>query len=356
MFLNTGEAAPWFEAVSTNNLGYKFHTLAGRYIALCFFATAENTISQSILGNFFKQRSVFDDDKCCFFGVSIDPQDRNLARVQDHLPGIRFLWDVNLHISRLYQVIDEYGEYYPCTYILDERLRVLAVFPFSSQPESYVSQLVDLLKSLPPIETGKATIQAPVLIVPRVFEPKLCQKLIDYYDYHGGAESGFMREIDGKTVGVHDHTFKRRCDQEILDETLRNQAMYRIHDRLLPEIYKAFQFKATRMERHIVACYDGNSGGFFKPHRDNTTKGTAHRRFAVSVNLNTGAYEGGCLRFPEFGQKTYTAPVGGAIVFSCSLLHEATPVTKGYRYVYLPFLYDEESAKIRQQNFDLIKK
>jgi predicted 2-oxoglutarate/Fe(II)-dependent dioxygenase YbiX len=38
------------------------------------------------------------------------------------------------------------------------------------------------------------------------------------------------------------------------------------------------------------------------------------------------------------------------VVFSCSLLHEATPVTRGTRYVFLPFLYDDAAAKVREQN------
>ena len=104
------------------------------------------------------------------------------------------------------------------------------------------------------------------------------------------------------------------------------------------------------MERYIVACYDGDVGGCFRPHRDNTTKGTAHRRFAVTINLNAEDYEGGDLRFPEFGQRTYRAPTGGAIVFSCSLLHEATPVTAGRRYAFLPVLYDEAAAAVREAN------
>jgi predicted 2-oxoglutarate/Fe(II)-dependent dioxygenase YbiX len=99
-----------------------------------------------------------------------------------------------------------------------------------------------------------------------------------------------------------------------------------------------------------VACYEGTVGGHFRAHRDNTTKGTAHRRFAVSLHLNTGKYEGGYLRFPEFGPQLYIAPAGGAVVFSCSLLHEATPVTRGRRYMFLPFLYDDEAAKIREAN------
>lgn len=56
------------------------------------------------------------------------------------------------------------------------------------------------------------------------------------------------------------------------------------------------------------------------------------------------------MRFPEFGQSLYVPPVGGAVIFSCSLLHEATPVTAGRRYAFLPFLYDEAAAKIREAN------
>jgi predicted 2-oxoglutarate/Fe(II)-dependent dioxygenase YbiX len=126
--------------------------------------------------------------------------------------------------------------------------------------------------------------------------------------------------------------------------------MVRMHDRLRPEIERAFQFQATRMERYIVSCYDSGEGGYFKPHRDNNTKGTAHRRFAVSLFLNSGEYEGGLLRFPEFGNALYGAPAGGAVVFSCSMLHEATPVTRGRRYMFLPFLYDEAAARVREEN------
>ena len=113
---------------------------------------------------------------------------------------------------------------------------------------------------------------------------------------------------------------------------------------MAPEIAEGLPVRATRIERYIVACYDAEDGGYFRPHRDNTTKGTAHRRFAVSINLNAEEFEGGDLRFPEFGPRTYRPPTGGAVVFSCSLLHEATPVTRGTRYAFLPFLYDEAGA------------
>ena len=38
------------------------------------------------------------------------------------------------------------------------------------------------------------------------------------------------------------------------------------------------------------------------------------------------------------------------MVFSCSLLHEATRVTRGVRYATLPFLYDDAAARLREQN------
>ena len=99
-----------------------------------------------------------------------------------------------------------------------------------------------------------------------------------------------------------------------------------------------------------MARYAAEDGGFFSAHRDDVTPATAHRKFAVPLNLNAEDYDGGDLRFPEFGPRTYRPPTGGARVVCCSLLHEATPVTKGERFVFVPFLYDEEGARIRQRN------
>jgi predicted 2-oxoglutarate/Fe(II)-dependent dioxygenase YbiX len=71
--------------------------------------------------------------------------------------------------------------------------------------------------------------------------------------------------------------------------------------------------------------------------------------FAVTLNLNTGDYEGGALRFPEFATAPFEAPAGGAVVFSCSLLHEAFPVTRGRRFGLFTFLFDDAgAAHVRQ--------
>lgn len=351
--LRMGEPAPWFECRSPVNPRFHFDTVAGRYIVLCFFGSAAEPMARQILDVFDSYRACFDDVQCCFFGVSVDPQDEAEARVREELPGMHLFWDFDQAVSTLYGVTgsaDTPG-YFPRTFLLDERLRVVSVVPFCGHATEHVEQVLNDLASLPPLPPPTlAQVPAPILVVPRIFEPELCQMLIQYYDQHGGQESGFMRDRDGKTVTVHDYGHKRRRDQEILDEHLRNACMVRIHHRLVPEIRKAFQFHATRIERYLVACYDSSTGGHFRAHRDNTTKGTAHRRFAVSLNLNTGNYAGGRIWFPEFGSQQYEAPAGGAVVFSCSLLHEAAPVTSGSRYVFLPFLYDDAAAMIRRQN------
>jgi predicted 2-oxoglutarate/Fe(II)-dependent dioxygenase YbiX len=189
----------------------------------------------------------------------------------------------------------------------------------------------------------------PILVLPNVFEPEFCQHLVGLYVTHGGEESGFMREVGGKTVPVHDHSHKRRRDYTIDDQELILATQRRIMRRVNPEIEKVHCFKPTRMERYIVSCYAAEDGGHFRAHRDNTTRGTAHRRFAVSINLNSD-FDGGEVSFPEYGPRSFKAPPGGAVVFSCSLLHAVSKVTRGRRYAFLPFLYDDAAARIREQN------
>ena len=92
----------------------------------------------------------------------------------------------------------------------------------------------------------------------------------------------------------------------------------------------------------------------FRAHRENTTKGAAHRRFAVSVNLNDDL-DGGEVCFPHYGPCSYKAPAGGAFVFSCSLLHAVSEVNRGRRFAYLPFLCDDEAARLREVNFKFLE-
>jgi peroxiredoxin/predicted 2-oxoglutarate/Fe(II)-dependent dioxygenase YbiX len=348
-----GDPVPWFSCRTPIKDRFHFESMGGTRVVLTFFGALTEPSSVRVLNDLLSRRDVFDDDNACFFGVSIDPKDESLSEIQKPMVGIRFFWDFDQNVSRLYGAApsaDGCNAYQRFSLVLDERLRVVSYIPFEGNLEQHAQQIMDSLKSLEPlVPEGPAAPWAPVLLVPRVFESELCRRLIEYYEAHPSHDSGVMREINGKTTLVSAHEFKRRRDCDVTDDQLRLETMHRIHDRLAPEVYKTFQFRATRIERYMVACYDGATMDHFCRHRDNSTRGTAHRRFAVSLNLNAG-FDGGTLRFPEFGNQYYRPPVGGAIVFSCSLLHEAMPITNGKRYAFLPFLYDEAAAAIRQEN------
>jgi predicted 2-oxoglutarate/Fe(II)-dependent dioxygenase YbiX/peroxiredoxin len=344
-FLRRGEPAPWFRAPAIGGSGaYNFHTVAGRHVLMLFFGAAARPGAAAALALVEKHRALFDDVRTAFFGVTCDATDAAEGRVAQALPGIRFLLDPEREVSRLYGASGAAGEAYrPFWLVLDPALRALALLPLARGEEAIASLAAAAAR--PRDEDW-----APVLLVPNVFEPPLCRRLIELYEAQGGEPSGFMREVDGKTVLVADPEHKLRRDCTVEDAALRRLLLERINASLVPMVRRAFQFEATRMERYLIGCYDAGTGGHFRPHRDNTTSGTAHRRFAVSINLNAGDYEGGDLRFPEFGPRTYRPPTGGAVVFSCSLLHEATPVSRGIRYAFLPFLYDEAAAKLRETN------
>lgn len=135
---------------------------------------------------------------------------------------------------------------------------------------------------------------------------------------------------------------KRRQDVPLDDVQLYMQLQDRLVRRVMPAILQAFQTRIVQIEAPRIGCYDASPGGWFRRHRDNTTEYTAHRQFALSLNLNADEeYDGGELRFPEFGRQLYRPTAGGGLVFSCALLHEVMPVTHGRRLGVFTFLHDE---------------
>jgi len=350
------EYAPVFIAQSQRNKTFAFSTIGGRPVALTFVGSAGHPLGKRVADDLMAAAETMATDDGVLCVVTFDQDDREQQRIVER-PFLIVFHDEDLAVAKLYGVVEETAQakstfgFLPVTFVLDERLRIVKVMPIR-QPESHVAAVMQELAQMPRPGQQKIRHQAwaPVLAVPRIFEPEFCRELIDYYEKRGGQPSGFMREREGMTYGMLDDNFKRRRDAGIEDKVLRKAGRERVMRRLAPAIKQAFMFEATHIERDIVACYDASTGGFFKAHRDNTTRATAHRRFAVTINLNAEDYDGGDLRFPEFGKASYRAETGGAVVFSCSLLHEATPVKRGKRYCYLPFLYDEEGARLRKEN------
>jgi predicted 2-oxoglutarate/Fe(II)-dependent dioxygenase YbiX/peroxiredoxin len=342
-----GEPARAFTCATDGIDNYSFDVAAGRWLVLMFLGSLALEASVDALARALEVRELFNDRDAALFGVSVDPSDRTERGIANSEPGVRFFWDFDFAVSRLYGVAD--GERLrPGLFLIDPSFRVVMAEPIEHTP-TVMARLAREL-ALAPMEEATA----PILTLPRIFEPELCSVLIDYFRAGSPQPSGFAANQGGRTVEQFNAVLKRRSDVTIEDETLVRAVRERLERRLFPMVKRAFGWQATHIERYLICRYGAEDHGFFFPHRDDVTAGTAHRKFAVTLNLNAEDYEGGELRFPEFGRRTYKPPTGGATVFSCNLLHEATPVTAGERFVVVPFLYDDEGEALRAANLELV--
>src|SRR5262249_7759526 len=173
--LTPGDPAPWSIARAPDNPRYQFDTVAGRYIALCFFGSAGDPAIARMLAVFRQRGDVFDDNHASFFAIGADPADEGEKRVEEHFPGFRLVGNFGLQVAPRYGVCDEPAaakvpHYHPTTFLLDPALRVLAVLPIVD-PTAHAQQLLDLVGRLPPlggVRQGRPA--APVLLVPQLFE------------------------------------------------------------------------------------------------------------------------------------------------------------------------------------------
>ncbi len=207
------------------------------------------------------------------------------------------------------------------------------------------------LDRLPSEHPRDEVLPAPVLMLPNLLQPELCRTLIERFE-SGASIDGEVATIDtaGMVQSRINYEKKRRRDLLIPPEDRLHPILHRaLLGRCAPEIARAFQATVAHTDRILVARYD-KSGGWFRRHRDNLGENVAFREFAISVNLNTEEYEGGHLLFPEYNDHRYRPPTGAGIIFSASLLHEATPVARGRRYVLLTFFHGE-AAEARRRDY-----
>ena len=220
--------------------------------------------------------------------------------------------------------------------VLDPNLRVVGVEVGDHVADRVVALLDTAVHRDPAVQV---MMQAPVMLLPRVLDVAYRERLIQVWEEEGSIETG----VQNSSGDVLDASYKRRRDHTVHNAELLRELSSVVGRRVMPEVRKAFAFRATRFEGFKIGCYDASTGGFFRPHRDNLTSSTAHRVFALTLNLNDG-YEGGQLRFPEYGNQLYRPAAGAALIFSCALLHEVLDVTAGRRFVLLSFLYGEPAA------------
>ncbi|CCE21721.1 putative oxygenase [Methylotuvimicrobium alcaliphilum 20Z] len=214
----------------------------------------------------------------------------------------------------------------------------LTVFACLENPT--LNEIDHILDAVPSHNSIVCNETAPVLIVPEVLPSSLCTQLIAAHEADN-FDSGMVRMVAGEPTLIPDAKTKIRRDHRLSDPDLAQAVNDALVERLLPVIARAFHYSVSRLEGYKVVAYDAATGGYFRLHRDNVTPDAQHRRFALSLNLNDD-YSGGEIVFPEFGAKRYRPPAGGALVFSGTLLHAATDVTAGKRYVLLTFMWGDD--------------
>jgi predicted 2-oxoglutarate/Fe(II)-dependent dioxygenase YbiX/peroxiredoxin len=339
-----GDRVPRFSASLVAGGSFDLHVSAGRWVVLSFLGSPSDPRAHAELANLLRDAELFREDHlvagCVFTGPPDDLE--KISAISGN--SLFFLADYDGAVSRSFGALET-----PRTIVLDPMLRAVADIAWDCAP-GHAESVRSVLRNLPAVDDSAGVpMSAPALIVPRVFSFELCDFLVQFYEQQGGEDSGFQFDIAGKTTTLSDWRLKRRSDLIVAAPEVRDLIRQQIVRRLLPEIEQFFQFRATRMDRYIVARYDSEVGGHFHRHRDNVNAGAQHRRFAVSINLNSN-FEGCDLMFPEFGRKVYRPPDGGALIFSCGALHQVTPITRGKRYAFLAFLYGEEDAKRREAN------
>lgn len=330
--IEPGDPVPAFvQKASTGSGVLAFDMAGGRNILLFFFSSATDPAIAGVLQALQRHADVLKRKDCLFLGVSLDAGDAERLKARSDLPSVCFLHDSDRLCHDTFGIS---GNAPPCWVEVDPMMHVVGVH--RHRPGMEQALLSTLFKRA---TTPRRSVPVPALMLEHVLEPAFCDTLIQYHLAHGPRPSAILTaDTSGNALRVVASHVKRRLDTPLRDRPLVTALQGRIIRRVVPEIFRIFRFQATQMDRMLVSSYDASDHGFFDAHRDNTVPTSAHRQFAVSINLNDD-YEGGSLVFPEFGQRAFSAPKGGAVVFSCALLHAVQPVTRGRRYACLPFVY-----------------
>jgi predicted 2-oxoglutarate/Fe(II)-dependent dioxygenase YbiX len=219
--------------------------------------------------------------------------------------------------------------------VLDPNQRVAATFDSRALPAA--AEAVETLARAVRADGGGdqvlRTPMAPVLVLPRVFEADFCSQLVRLWSKGDHKDSG----VSSRYGTVNVEHLKRTEDYTVVEPMMQKSISDRLAYRIGPELAKVFAYdRQFTFDAHIILSYSAEGGHFFGAHRDNGAPTTADRSFAVSLNLNDD-FEGGELVFPEYAGVRVSPPAGGAAVFSCSLLHQVLPVTRGRRFVLTTF-------------------
>jgi len=219
--------------------------------------------------------------------------------------------------------------------VLDPNQRVAATFDSRALPAAAEAMAATAasVRADGGADQVVSTPMAPVLVLPRVFEPDFCAQVIRLWHKGDHQDSG----VSSRYGNVNVSHLKQTEDYTVVEPMMQKAISDRLAWRIGPELIKVFAFdREFAFDSHVVLSYSAEGRHFFGAHRDNGAPTTADRAFAVSLNLNDD-FSGGELVFPEYAGVKVSPPAGAAAVFSCSLLHRALPVTRGRRFVLTTF-------------------
>ena len=331
MSLRVGDGVPNFQLPSKDGLKriFYFEVKGGPIILL--IARGPTAVINHCFAELASCKEFIDGHGGQVFGITDD-----CSKVIENVSPTIIFEDAEGRLSDLLMAVPNGNPSNLKILILDPNQRVLAQFLINEPRRDINASMKALDRILNTPRPPATTIQygAPALLMDNLIDENLCSRLIEGWksDHQEGQVN------DGKS-NAPDASIKKNREHVVRDLDLRREIASTIGPRIMPELAKAFNFEQRlRFEAFTILSYSDNRADFFAPHRDNLRE-TQKRRFAMSLNLNDG-YEGGELWFPEYGKHKYLPAAGSGVIFSCSLLHEALPVTKGQRWVMVTFMCD----------------
>ena len=341
--ITPGDRAPNFIVGDTGGRRRMFYAEAsGRPIVLCIARSVQDARGEALLRSMEVVQGKLEEAGCDVFGLAADEP----AVTEGRGATFRLFADARDSVVSNYLSGGASDPVQFRTLLLDGNQRVLAVID-AADPNDHGALALASLKLLPVIPPARVVRSSspPVLMLPNVLNPDDCQKLIRLW-HDGGHEEGSVAGRYGNAIAEDK---KRSLDHIVTDPEMQRMLSETLARRIGPELQKTFcYFAPFFFDAHVILSYGADREEFFKPHRDNLTPGSQDRRFALSLNLNDG-YGGGELWFPEYGPDLYKPEPGTACVFSCSLLHEALPVTAGRRWVLTTFFREPSRQSAPKQ-------
>lgn len=341
--LEAGAFIPYFSAVDHDGKRREIHNYAGKNTALIFITNNELLYLAEFFACLRRAQKSFAQRQMhvvSIFHLSIG----ELSSVYEHYDVWSPIWaDADGSIAASFGIeMQQAAKKKSYAFLCNRNLQVLSRYEFGNI-ENFMGDIIrDTDELAPKLEHNLVGEHAPVLVVPNVLDQASCQRLISYWQSEG---ERFEGKIGADENSNYSKSWKVRTDTHVTDE-LQTHLDELLTRNLFPELEKVTGLKVTRREDYKIGCYDGAKGGFFNQHRDNFEPGLAYRRYAMTLNLNDD-FEGGELNFPEYGGGLYRPSAGTAVIFPCSLMHQANKVTTGQRYMLVSFFYGEQEAKQR---------